>query len=63
MKKIAYKADDIQRIVMLLNSVKVVGIDSCQIVADVANVLQNTGELVKESDENDSGNTAVQAEV
>lgn len=63
MKKIAYKSDDIQRIVMLLNSVKVVGIDSCQIVADVANVLQNTGELVKESDENDSGNTAVQAEV
>ena len=63
MKKIAYKSDDIQRIVMLLNSDKVVGIDSCQIVADVANVLQNTGELVKESDENDSGNTAVQAEV
>ena len=63
MDKIAYKADDIQRIVMLLNSVKVVGIDSCQIVADVANVLQNTGELVKESDEDDTGDTAVQTEI
>ena len=63
MKKIAYKSDDIQRIVMLLNSVKVVGIDSCQIMADASNVLQNTGELIKESDENDAGNTAVQAEV
>ena len=63
MKKIAYKADDIQRIVMLLNSVKVVGIDSCQIVADVANVLQNTGELVKESDKDDTGNTEVQTEI
>ena len=63
MDKIAYKADDIQRIVMLLNSVKVVGIDSCQIVADVANVLQNTGELVKESDKDDTGNTEVQTEI
>ena len=51
MKKIAYKSDDIQRIVMLLNSVKVVGIDSCQIVADVANVLQNTGTLVKDGED------------
>lgn len=57
MKKIAYKADDIQRIVMLLNSVKVVGIDSCQIMADASNVLQNTGELVKENDEDDTGDT------
>ena len=63
MKKIAYKADDIQRIVMLLNSVKVVGIDSCQIMADASNVLQNTGELVKESDEDDTGDTAVQTEI
>lgn len=51
MEKIAYKAEDIQRIVLILNNVKVVGVDSCQIMAEVAHTLQNTGTLVKDGED------------
>ena len=51
MEKIAYKSEDIQRIVLILNNVKVVGVDSCQIISEVARTLQNTGTLVKDGDE------------
>ena len=51
MEKIAYKPEDIQRIVLILNNVKVVGVDSCQIMAEVAHTLQNTGTLVKDGED------------
>ena len=57
MEKIAYKSEDIQRIVLILNNVKVVGVDSCQIMAEVAHTLQNTGTLVKEGDQGADRNT------
>ena len=57
MEKIAYKAEDIQRIVLILNNVKVVGVDSCQIMAEVAHTLQNTGTLVKDGEDDGIGDT------
>ena len=57
MEKIAYKSEDIQRIVLILNNVKVVGVDSCQIMAEVAHTLQNTGTLVKDGEDDGIGDT------
>lgn len=51
MEKIAYKSEDIQRIVLILNNVKVVGVDSCQIISEIAHTLQNTGTLVKDGED------------
>ena len=57
---IGYKEEDIQRAVMLLNNVKVTGIESCQSVAEIAHALQNTGTLIRDGEkDNGTGDTTI----
>ena len=61
-QKVTYKVSDINKAILLLDSIPHTGIETSRVIVEIADILRTNGELASESDSDTTFSSSIEEE-